>query len=91
VQKVTHTIGIVFGRMFRALIAWGLIIGGVATAWFSYSSHHLPRNGEWGLIITIAIVAGLLGMMSTLVWELSHLGTISRAIRHHGEHQTTSP
>ncbi len=89
-QKVTHIIGIIIGRMFRALIAWGLIIGGIATGWFSLTSHRMPRNSEWGLIIGIAIVAGLLGMMSALVWELSHLGTISRALRHRHEHQTTT-
>ena len=85
-QKIRQTIGAVFGRMFRALFMWGIAIGAVATGWFSYSAHHFPRAGEWGLIIGLTIAAGLLGAMATLVWELSHLGTISRAIRH-----TTTP
>lgn len=80
-QKITHSIGIVFGRMMRALLIWGIIVGAIATGWFSLTAHHLPRAGEWGLVAAIAVIAGLLGMMSTLVWELSHLGTISRHLR----------
>jgi hypothetical protein len=84
-QKVTHTIGTVFGRMFRALLIWGIVVGAIATGWFSLTAHRLPHTGEWGLVGGIAIIAGLLGMMSTLVWELSHLGTISRHLRHVNE------
>ena len=36
-QKITHTIGTVFGRMFRALFIWSIGVGAVATGWFSYS------------------------------------------------------
>jgi hypothetical protein len=81
-QKVTHTIGVVFGRMMRALLMWGIIVGALATGWFSLTARRLPTASEWGLVAGIAIVAGLLGTMSTLVWELSHLGTISRHLRH---------
>ncbi len=84
-QAITHTIGTVLGRMVKALFVWGIIVGAVATGWFSLNAHRLPAAGEWGLVITIAVIAGLLGMMATLVWELSHLGYISRKIRERQE------
>ncbi len=84
-QKIGQTIGTVFSRMFRNLIIVGLVVGAIGTAWFSITAHRLPLASEWGLVGGLTLVAGLLGAMATLVWELSHIGQISRAVRqgHH--------
>ncbi len=89
-ENVLHGIGNAIGRMVRAFFLWAVVVGGIATAWFSVTAHRLPRAGEWGLIVALLLAGGGLGILTTLVWELSHLGTISRAIRHAHE-PTNSP
>ena len=78
-----HSIGQMFGRMLRALVLWAVIVGGLATGGFSLSAHRLPTNNEWVLIGLLTLAAGAVGVLATLVWELSHLGQISRAVREH--------
>jgi len=80
-QDFLHTMEGVLRRMARAFVIWGAAITVVATAWFSLAAHRLPRGGEWGLVLGLFIAAGLLGTLVVLVWELSHIGPIMRAVQ----------
>ena len=80
--NILHGIGSAIGRMVRAFFIWAAVVGGIATGWFSLTAHRLPHAGEWGLIVALLLAAGGIGLLGTLVWELSHIGTISRAIQH---------
>lgn len=76
-----HTIGNLLGRMLRALVTWAVVVGGLATAGFSVAARHLPTASEWVLIGMLTLAAGAIGVLGTLVWELSHIGQITRAVR----------
>ncbi|MBA3823790.1 MAG: hypothetical protein H0X24_07790 [Ktedonobacterales bacterium] len=84
-----HSLGQMLGRMVRALFTWAIAVGGLATAGFSVAARHLPTASEWVLIGMLTLAAGAVGVLGTLVWELSHLGQISRAVRHHQDAQPT--
>jgi len=84
-QDFLHTMEGVLRRMARAFVIWGAAITVVATAWFSLAAHRLPRGGEWGLVLGLFIAAGLLGTLVVLVWELSHIGPIMRAVQRQDE------
>ncbi len=84
-----HTIGNLLGRMVRALFMWAIIVGGLATAGFSVAARHLPTASEWVLLGMLTLAAGAVGVLGTLVWELSHIGQISRAVRQHQAAQPT--
>jgi hypothetical protein len=60
-------------RGFLVVAAIGLI-GGFGLVYGT--THKLPDAGQWTLLVALTIVAGLLGAMITLVWELSHLGHV---------------
>src|SRR5271165_91570 len=76
-----HGIGEVMGMMFRALIIWALVIAAAAFGWVALESHHLPSSAEWGLVALVALVGGLLGAVSRLAWELTHIGQVAKAVR----------
>jgi hypothetical protein len=76
-------------RGFLILAAIGLV-GGIGLVYAT--THALPNAGQWALLIALTIVAGLLGAVAALAWELSHLGHIrhiARQVRHsdHGHEQ----
>jgi len=90
--RIMGSVGTIIGKMFRALLIWGIVIGGGAIAGVALLSHHAPLRTDWVLIAVLAVVGGVLGSMMVLVWEMSHMGQISRAIRSrqgpHGPNQS---
>ena len=78
---IMHGIGDAIAKMVRALLVWGVVAGAAGIGWVALQSHRAPVTAEWVLIGVLALIAGLLGAMSMLAWELSHIGQISRAVR----------
>jgi hypothetical protein len=89
---VFRSIGAIIMRMFRSLLFWAVIAGGGAIGWVALASHQMPNITEWGLVATVAIIAGLLGAVSTLAWELTHIKQLTQAVRaahaRYAEHRT---
>ncbi len=80
-RQVGHFFAELFGKMLRWLLGWAIVIGGLVTLGFSLKSHQLPTAPEWTLIVLITIIAGMLGMVSALAWELTHIGAVVHFVR----------
>jgi xanthine dehydrogenase YagT iron-sulfur-binding subunit len=50
------------------------LIGGLGLAFAT--THQLPGAGQWTFLIVLTIVAGLLGAVIALAWEISRLGHV---------------
>jgi hypothetical protein len=87
-HRITSFIRDIFFRMLRAFLIWG-IIAGVASFGFIYlTSRHAPIIAEWVLIGVVTITAALLGTVSALAWELTHIPHILRLARgQHSKHE----
>lgn len=90
------TIGRWIGRLLLGMLRGFLIVaaiglvGGIALVYAT--THALPGTGQWALLVALTIVAGFLGAVIALAWELSHLGHVRhivRQVRHpdHGREQ----
>jgi hypothetical protein len=76
-----------FVKMLRALLIWGAIAGAASTGFVFVTSRHAPLTAEWVLIGLVTVIAALLGMVSALTWEMTHIPQILRLARGHHSQQ----
>jgi hypothetical protein len=50
-------------------------------------ARHTPRTGDWFLIGALVLTAGVLGAVSMLAWQLSHLGEVAHLVKSASEHE----
>lgn len=83
------------GRYFESLffsVAKGclltaLIAGVLATATVLLLSHQLPSTADFTLIVVIVVLAGAFGSAIALIWRMTHIPEILRAVEHTSDHQ----
>ena len=49
--------------------------------------HRLPSTADFTLIVVIVILAGAFGGAIALIWRMTHIPEIIRAVEHAGDHQ----
>lgn len=71
-------------KMVRAFFIWGIIAGLASVGFVFITSRHAPILAEWVLISLVTVITALLGLVSALAWELTHIPHIIRLAR--GQH-----
>lgn len=69
------------GAMVRGCLVLGILALVAAVVVVYVTSNALPNASEWILVGALAVTAGFLGAAVALVWRLSHMDTVSRAMR----------
>ncbi len=87
-HRVREFFAELIGKLFRWFISWGIVVGAVSTGWFALNTnpHRLPQGTEWGLIILLTVIAAMLGFVSALAWEMTHIGAIIKFARNRSKH-----
>jgi NAD/NADP transhydrogenase beta subunit len=83
------------GRYFESLffsVAKGclltaLIAGVLATATVMLLSRQLPSAADFTLIVVIVVLAGAFGSAVALIWRMTHIPEILRAVEHTADNQ----
>lgn len=83
------------GRYFESLffsVAKGclltaLIAGVLATATVMLLSRQLPSTADFTLIVVIVVLAGAFGSAVALIWRMTHIPEILRAVEHTADNQ----
>lgn len=80
-QKVQHSLTEFAARMGRWFISWAIVIGGCVLLGWITIQHRVPSEAEWLLIGLLSVLAGMLGMVAAIAWELTHVEVLMRFVR----------
>ena len=77
----------IFFSVAKGCLLTALIAGVLATGTVLLLSHRLPSTADFTLIAVIVILAGAFGSAIALIWRMTHIPEILRAVEHSGDHQ----